>query len=524
MLALPGAAWADVVQPDLAAYARARAADADGRTAAAAKGYGAALAQSPDDPVIAVRAYREALAAGDMQLALRASFVLVKARAAPADVAILLFAGAVAGGDIDTADRAADGLAKGPLGFLAPSMKAWIAQQRGTADPFTLLQDPAEANVLARRLAAENRALLMIARGDRANGLAAVRTMLTIDAEDSPIRIDAAMLLLCLGEREEARALVPDVQVVPDIDRGQRKRCAKPGAAFGTARLFTRLATELADGEAHTLTIVLARAALLMDPTDDRARLALATALSRDDATDEALATLDAISPARRDAVQAARIDILDRAGRRDQALKVARVLASGDAATSADAQRLGDLLVADGAYAEGAAAYATAIERADGDAAWLVYVQRGGALEQAGQWPEAKAMLERAVALAPDEAVALNYLGYAQVERGEDLPAARALLERAAKLRPDDPGITDSLGWAYFRSGQPAKALPLLETAARARPSSATVNDHLGDAYWALGRRYEARYAWRAAAIVADADETKRITAKLTQGPGKAQ
>ena len=58
-----------------------------------------------------------------------------------------------------------------------------------------------------------------------------------------------------------------------------------------------------------------------------------------------------------------------------------------------------------------------------------------------------------------------------------------------------------------------------MLELAARGQPANATINEHLGDAYWSLGRRYEARYAWRAAAIVADAEDGPRIAAKIADG-----
>ena len=99
------------------------------------------------------------------------------------------------------------------------------------------------------------------------------------------------------------------------------------------------------------------------------------------------------------------------------------------------------------------------------------------------------------------------------------NLTEATALLERASKLRPDDAAITDSLGWAYFRQGDIAKALPLLEKAAQNEPGSATINEHLGDAYWRTGRRYEARYAWRAAALYAEGEQKVRLSAKLADG-----
>ena len=48
------------------------------------------------------------------------------------------------------------------------------------------------------------------------------------------------------------------------------------------------------------------------------------------------------------------------------------------------------------------------------------------------------------------------------------------------------------------------------------AEPANSEINDHLGDLYWALGRRYEARYAWRAAALTADDTEQAKLAAKI--------
>src|SRR3546814_7340807 len=71
----------------------------------------------------------------------------------------------------------------------------------------------------------------------------------------------------------------------------------------------------------------------------------------------------------------------------------------------------------------------------------------KGGALEQAGQWDKARAELERANQLAPDQPVILNYLGYAQIERRQNIDEALALIQKASGLKPDDPAIKDSLG-----------------------------------------------------------------------------
>ena len=116
-----------------------------------------------------------------------------------------------------------------------------------------------------------------------------------------------------------------------------------------------------------------------------------------------------------------------------------------------------------------------------------------------------------------------LNYLGYSQVERGENLAVAEARIARALALRPNDGAITDSLGWAQFMRGKHREAVETLEKAAQAEPADPEINEHLGDAYWAVGRRYEARYAWRAARLYADDEASARIATKIANGPKTA-
>ncbi len=65
-----------------------------------------------------------------------------------------------------------------------------------------------------------------------------------------------------------------------------------------------------------------------------------------------------------------------------------------------------------------------------------------------------------------------LNFLGYSQIEHGDDVAGATALIAQASKLAPDDPAITDSLGWSWYLRGDVARAIPLLERAARGAPA----------------------------------------------------
>ena len=104
-------------------------------------------------------------------------------------------------------------------------------------------------------------------------------------------------------------------------------------------------------------------------------------------------------------------------------------------------------------------------------------------------------------------------------MERRENLAEAEKLIERASALQPDDAAITDSLGWTYFLRGDVPKAIATLERAVAGQPAEPTINEHLGDAYWTAGRRYEARYAWRAALVYADDKVAARLRTKLDGG-----
>ncbi|MBU6251747.1 MAG: hypothetical protein KGN98_00985, partial [Alphaproteobacteria bacterium] len=112
-----------------------------------------------------------------------------------------------------------------------------------------------------------------------------------------------------------------------------------------------------------------------------------------------------------------------------------------------------------------------------------------------------------------------LNFLGYSLLERRQKIDEAKAFIARAAALQPDNNAITDSLGWAHFLSGDYERAVEILEKAALDEPTEPTINEHLGDAYWRAGRRIEARYAWRAAALTASEAAQARLKEKTDLG-----
>ncbi len=95
-----------------------------------------------------------------------------------------------------------------------------------------------------------------------------------------------------------------------------------------------------------------------------------------------------------------------------------------------------------------------------------------------------------------PDHADALNALGYTLADRTDRLGEARALIEKALALKPDEPAIKDSMGWVLYRLGNAAAAEPYLRDALES-VFDPEIAAHLGEVLWALGRRDEAREIW---------------------------
>lgn len=121
-----------------------------------------------------------------------------------------------------------------------------------------------------------------------------------------------------------------------------------------------------------------------------------------------------------------------------------------------------------------------------------------GAASERAGKFADAEKYFERSLALAPNNAEAMNYLGYMWAERGEKLTRAYDLIEAALKLEPDNDAFLDSMGWVLFKLGDFPSAIEfLLKAVAKLEKPDATVYDHLGDAYAATKALDKARDAW---------------------------
>ena len=116
---------------------------------------------------------------------------------------------------------------------------------------------------------------------------------------------------------------------------------------------------------------------------------------------------------------------------------------------------------------------------------------------ERMNRIDEAEARLTKLVELKPDDAQALNALGYTLVDRTPRTSEGYALIEKAHKLSPGDPFILDSMGWALFRLGRLDEAVTYLKRALAERPD-AEIAAHLGEVLWMKGDRDSARAVWK--------------------------
>jgi len=96
-----------------------------------------------------------------------------------------------------------------------------------------------------------------------------------------------------------------------------------------------------------------------------------------------------------------------------------------------------------------------------------------------------------------PDNASALNALGYTLADRTQRLDEAKEYILKAAKLLPNDPAVLDSLGWVYFRLGQYEESIKWLSKAF-ALLEDAEIAAHLGEALWMNGQKGNADKMWQ--------------------------
>ncbi|MGD0799526.1 MAG: tetratricopeptide repeat protein [Acidobacteriaceae bacterium] len=151
-------------------------------------------------------------------------------------------------------------------------------------------------------------------------------------------------------------------------------------------------------------------------------------------------------------------------------------------------------------------------------------YFLRGELYDRQKMYDQAEAQFRKALAIDPQNAAVLNYLGYMLADQGMKLPEALKMISEAVDLDPQNGAYLDSLGWVYFKSGQYTQAEENLRKANERINTDPTVHDHLGEVYEKTGNLKMAVAQWErsmteyAHSLPADADpdDVQKVQHKL--------
>lgn len=262
------------------------------------------------------------------------------------------------------------------------------------------------------------------------------------------------------------------------------------------------------------------RFGIFIDPDNEFSRFLLAQQMADFGQYEAAITELARIKPTGvyGQLAQLLKSSVVEDKGDIEAAIEALRLVVSTNPENADLHQRLGDLYRRHKMFRKSRDSYMRALDL--GSNSGGLHRSIGVALERLGESKAAEAHLLQAIEINPDDAYALNYLGYWWADDGRNLDEAIAMIEHAVATRPDSGFFVDSLGWVHYRLGDPQKAVGYLERATELEPSDPEITGHLGDAYWALGRHDEARFKWRLALSLSDdAEERAMLDDRLANG-----
>jgi len=138
------------------------------------------------------------------------------------------------------------------------------------------------------------------------------------------------------------------------------------------------------------------------------------------------------------------------------------------------------------------------------------IVFELGAVFDKQKKFADAETAFRQVLARDPDDAEALNYLGYMLAERGERLDESVGYLKKALQSEPDNGSFLDSLGWAYFKAGKLDLAEDNLRRAADQLKTNSVIQEHYGDLLFKLARFDQAIAAWNRA-LTGDGDSIDR-------------
>lgn len=248
-------------------------------------------------------------------------------------------------------------------------------------------------------------------------------------------------------------------------------------------------------------------------PEEHELSFFLGVSLRRADREDDALRVLNAVPPEHKHFAESRTqvASIYEKRG--DFAAAQQAVQSAMDVEPSRPLELYSATLRAKAGDLDGAIAYLETLIENEPENDELIY-NLGVVYGEGKHRDEAISAMQRALALNPDNANALNYIAYTWAEQGENLDEAEEMISRAIALRPEDGYIVDSLGWVYYMRARSLveagkreqagtyieRALAALERADDLTGGDPVISEHLGDTYLLLDQPQRALEKFREA------------------------
>lgn len=175
-----------------------------------------------------------------------------------------------------------------------------------------------------------------------------------------------------------------------------------------------------------------------------------------------------------------------------------------------------GEVLSAAEQFGEAMAVYNTALKLSPGNIDLLF--ARGMVAERVDRLDILEADIKAVLKIQPNNAHALNALGFTLADRTDRYEEAYDMLKRAVELRPDNAAILDSFGWVNYRMGKYDVAIRFLRSAL-SKYYDNEIAAHLGEVLWVSGNKEEAKSVWKEALKKVPNDpRIQKVMQRLTQ------
>ena len=400
---------------------------------------------------------------------------------------------------------------------------------------------------------------LLAAEQDREAASAAMQRLVLGHEDDAAAHLGLARLLVRTGRIEEASAAIERAYELDPGDARTTVLRARVRQRANDIEGALRVLEEFLERAPDSSMVRMTYARMLVDtrrfeqaraeferlvaeePENDDARYALGLLLVQTNRLDEATRQFERLASrdSRRDAAYYYLARIAESEHRPDDAIASYRRVRRGE--HRLNAQIRAAVLLAESGDLEAARRHLHGVRSENTRETVRIYSAEAGLLTRAERYDEAMAVydasldefpgnsdllyargmlavrmdrldiLERdmraIISREPDNADALNALGYTLADRTDRYEEAYALIKRAIELKPDDHYIVDSLGWILHRMGRHREALVQLRRAMSLNPDP-EIAAHLGEVLWVLGNKVEARAVWSTALEAAPEDE----------------